>query len=788
MKYLRLLIVLLLIFSQNIFAKHITTDANIIGDVQYEGEHLPFVNIFIKGTVIGTTTDETGHFQIINAPVGELTLIASYIGYKTEEVTITTKTNTTIEYKFKLSKDVLNLSGIVVSANRYEQKHTEAPIIVSIISPRIFENTQTATISEGLNYSPGLRLENNCQNCGFSQVRINGLEGAYSQILINSRPIFSGLAGVYGLELIPSNMIEQIEIVKGGGSVLFGSNAIAGTINLILKDPVSNIYEAGISSGLTGVGTNSESAFDYSINFNTSVVSNDKKTGLALYGFSRERNMYDANSDGYSEIAPMENLTIGTRLFHRFGYRNKLSIDFFNIKEERNGGNKQEFPLHERDIAEALKHDMKCAAITFNQYFRESDNLEIYYSFQDLSRNSYYGANQSLSDYGYTHDFTYNLGAHYYAVFEKSKLITGIEKTGEYLIDEKLSYPDFENYYFVDDTVIHIPHTENTVVSNQNSNVFGIFSQYEFNIQKLKLAFGGRYDKYTIKDLTNITVDKTGNIFSPRISIMYNIFDYLQARINYSQGYRAPQIFDEDLHIETSGSRQVINQNDPDLKQETSNSYMVSLDFNKMFKTVYSSFLIEGFYTSLTDPFVNEIGVPDNNGVVIYTRKNAESGAIVKGVNVEFVLRPSHHFLFTSGLTIQSSQYDDPQEFDERRFFRTPNNYGYFDINWNLLDDFGLIATGVYTGKMLVPYFGPDTNPDTGELKESNPFFDIGMKLKYNIKINGATLQIFGGMKNIFNSFQSDYDTGIDRDPTYIYGPVNPRTIYVGINIGNKIS
>lgn len=93
--------------------------------------------------------------------------------------------------------------------NSSTQKRTEAPIIVNTLSPKLFATTQSLTLSEGLNFSPGLRLENNCQNCGFTQVRMNGMEGPYSQILINSRPIFSGLAGVYGLELIPTNMIEK---------------------------------------------------------------------------------------------------------------------------------------------------------------------------------------------------------------------------------------------------------------------------------------------------------------------------------------------------------------------------------------------------------------------------------------------------------------------------------------------------------------------------------------------------------------------------------------------------
>ncbi|MDX9892376.1 MAG: TonB-dependent receptor, partial [Bacteroidales bacterium] len=459
-----------------------------------------------------------------------------------------------------------------------------------------------------------MRLENNCQNCGFTQVRMNGMEGPYSQILINSRPIFSGLAGVYGLELIPTNMIEKVEVVRGGGSALFGSNAIAGTINIILKDPTTNTYEVGSHYALTGIDRKNETktASDLSVNFNTSLISSDHKTGVSLYGFTRERKMFDANNDGFSEIAPMSNLTIGTRFFHRFGYRSKLTIDFFTIKEERNGGNKQDYPLHERDVAEAVKHDLKTVALTWDQYFRDYDLLSIYASGQFLNRDSYYGANQSLSDYGNSNDKTYNVGTQYKAHFGKSSIIMGLENTGGFLTDKKLGYPDYDHAVIVDDSIVSVPHTSNTTIAEQSSVTTGVFAQYELKWKKATVALGGRYDHYEIKDLVKTEIDsKTGNVFSPRISIMYEIVKELQARVSYSQGYRAPQIFDEDLHIETSGSRQVININDPNLKQETSHSVMASLDFNKLMGKLFTGFLVEGFYTRLENPFVNEIGIPE---------------------------------------------------------------------------------------------------------------------------------------------------------------------------------
>ena len=788
MRILYYSLLLSLCFHLQTFGQKVKTDANIVGHVKSPEGHISFATVFVKGTTIGTVTDETGHYQLVNLPEGKLTVVAKVIGYKSAEQTILMEGNKTQEIKFELEQDVHQLEEIVVSAGRSEQKRTEAPVIVNTISSKLFNVSQSVTLGDGLNFSPGLRLENNCQNCGFTQVRMNGMEGPYSQILINSRPIFSGMAGVYGLELIPANMIEKVEVVRGGGSALYGGNAIAGTINIILKDPVRNTYEAGGTYSLTGLGGEdfASPAPNYTLNFNTSMVSADHKSGITLFGFNRSREMFDANGDDFSEIAPMNNLSLGSRFYHRFGYRGKLAFDFFTINEERNGGNKQDYPLHERDVAEAVKHDLKTAAVTWEQYFRDYDLLSVYASGQFLNRDSYYGANQSLSDYGNSKDRTYHAGIHYKAVFERASWVMGAENTGSYLIDKKLGYPDYDNAIIINDSLIEIPHTGNTVVANQSLVTSGVFSQYEFRYDKLKIAVGARYDYYDVKDLAKEgSESKSGDVFSPRISLMYNIFREWQARLSYSQGYRAPQIFDEDLHIETSGSRQVINENDPGLMQETSHSLMTSMDFNGVLGNVYTGFLIEGFYTRLVDPFVNEIGEPDENGTVIYTRRNAEDGATVRGVNLEFKLNPKPNFSLVSGFTIQSSNYDAAQEFEEKRFFRTPNQYGYLAIDWDFANDFCLNATGNYTGRMLVPYFGTE-NPD-GELRKTDNFFDTGLKLKYTVKINGASLQCFGGIKNIFNSYQSDFDLGPDRDPAYMYGPVSPRTIYFGLKFGNLL-
>ena len=750
----------------------------ITGKTLSKGEAIPFATVIIKGTTIGTASNQDGVFRLMNLPSGKHIIRVQAVGYKSEELEINLQQGFSQEIIFDLEDDILGIEQVVITADRNEKNRKDASVIVNTITPKLFITAQTQTLSDGLNYCPGLRTENNCQNCGFNQVRMNGMEGPYSQILINNRPIFSGLAGVYGLELIPSVMLERIEVVRGGGSALYGSNAIAGTINLILKDPINNSYELSLSNGSNGVGVNGSgnTASDYSISFNTSLVSEENKTGMAIYGFYRNRNPFDANNDSFSELASIDNITVGTRVFRRMGNRNKIAIDFFTINEKRRGGDAFDVPEHEALIAESAKHKITTGAITFEQFFRDFDIFSAFVSAQIVNRDSYYGANQSLKDYGKTNGLTYTIGSQYNAKFEKTDLIFGIENKGENLFDEKLGYLDF-------DSLGNSFHTQNTTVADQYSNTLGIFAQYEIRFSRFNVSMGLRYDNYTIYNNESDSGTKSGIVISPRVALKYNIFDFLQARASYSQGYRAPQIFDEDLHILTSGSRQVIHKNDPDLKQETSHSFMMSFDFNKKIGKINLKFLTEGFYTRLNDAFVNNYSDADENGVVIYTRKNAEGGARVQGINLELSVIPNANFNVSSGFTFQKSNFETVQEFNETAFFRTPNNYGYLTLDWDFYKNFCLATTANYTGSMLVPYFGVEGE----ELRKSDPFYDLGIKLSYDFKLKGATVQLLGGIKNIFNSYQTDFDRGIERDPGYLYGPSLPRTIYIGLKIGNLL-
>ena len=170
---------------------------------------MPYATLLVKGTTLGTTTDATGHYFLKNLPVGKLSIEVRSTGFMTVQKEVETTANSTHELNFELEPDNVSIEEVVVSANRSETKRRLAPNLVNVLSPKLFETTQSVCLAQGLNFQPGVRTEDDCQNCGFTQVRINGLDGHYSQILIDSRPVFSALNGVYGLEQFERGAIEQ---------------------------------------------------------------------------------------------------------------------------------------------------------------------------------------------------------------------------------------------------------------------------------------------------------------------------------------------------------------------------------------------------------------------------------------------------------------------------------------------------------------------------------------------------------------------------------------------------
>lgn len=200
MKQFILALVLTVVSTGVAIAVNPIREGNMIsGHVIVEGseENIPYATILIVGTGQGTISNEEGQFQFKNLSPGKYKLRVSAVGYKTQEKEIEVSKEYTAVVHFQMIEESFMTDEVVVSANRNEVSRKAAPVVVNVMSTKLFEMVNSTDLAKTLNYQSGLRVENNCQNCGFPQVRINGLEGPYSQILINSRPIISALSGVY---------------------------------------------------------------------------------------------------------------------------------------------------------------------------------------------------------------------------------------------------------------------------------------------------------------------------------------------------------------------------------------------------------------------------------------------------------------------------------------------------------------------------------------------------------------------------------------------------------------
>ena len=150
-------------------------------------EDIPYATVLIVGTSQGAVSNEVGQFQFKNLAEGTYKLRVSAVGNKTLEKEVVVHKDYTAVIHFPLQEENVMVDEVVVSASRNEVSRREAPVVVNVLSPKLFETVNSTDLAKSLNFQSGLRVENNCQNCGFPQVRINGLDGPYSQILINSR-------------------------------------------------------------------------------------------------------------------------------------------------------------------------------------------------------------------------------------------------------------------------------------------------------------------------------------------------------------------------------------------------------------------------------------------------------------------------------------------------------------------------------------------------------------------------------------------------------------------------
>jgi outer membrane receptor for ferrienterochelin and colicins len=685
----KLNIILFVLFSiQTGFAQERTVN----GRVYSEGEPLNGASLRIKGTNLGTITNEQGYFSIEFSEKRNNQLIISYIGHKSKQIEIDPNNSDVGRIILELYE---SLDEIVISGTLKPVSKLKSPVAVEVYSQSFFKANPSPSIFESLESINGIRPQLNCNVCNTGDIHINGQEGSYTMVLIDGLPIVSGLSTVYGLSGIPQSLIERVEIVKGPASTLYGSEAIGGVINLITKLP-ENSSKLSIDSFVSDWGEiNTDIGYKYSLS--------KKTTGLLGINYFNFSNPIDKNNDGFTDLTIQDRVSI----FNKFTYGDKLSFATRFVYEDRWGGQLDWEPRYRGGDTIYGESIYTTRFEAFGNY-KFNKNLSFQFSYNNHTHNSAYGttifnANQTI---GFS-QLIWN------KTIKNNDLLFGLA---------------YRYTYYDDDTTA----TFNEILNSNKEDIYhmpGLFIQDEIKINESNtLLLGIRFDHNSLH----------GNIFTPRINYKLSNYDQTSIlRLSFGTGYRVAQVFTED-HAALTGARDVVFLNDlePEKSWNTNLNYVKKvylkegaiIDFDiSIFKTQFSNKIIPDYDT--------------NPNKIIYD--NLKGRSISQGLSLNINSLLENGIRFNLGATYIDSYIKEGGVKTVPYLTEKFQGVWKFEKKWN---DKNLIfdLTGTTIGPLRLPTLSRlDPRPDY-----SSTFSIVNIQLT---KILKNTFEIYGGVKNIFD-------------------------------------
>jgi outer membrane receptor for ferrienterochelin and colicins len=742
-KFLFLFIVV--IFS---FALGQAQNFEIEGTVTHNGLAVPFANIYLKNTDIGTSSNEDGFYKISIPKSESYTLMVSALGYAPYQTKIILEKKEPVVLDISLQPSMESLEEMVVTGTLKPVSRLESPVPVEVYSPAFFKKNPTASIFEALQNVNGVRPQINCNVCNTGDIHINGLEGPYTLVLIDGMPIVSGLGTVYGLTGIPNSLIEQIEIIKGPASSLYGSEAVGGLINIITKNTLT--APEFVADGFTN------SWGEYNLDLGGKLKLGNKADILLGVNYFTYDNPIDRNGDNFTDLTLQDRISVfqkwnfkraDSRLFSlagRFFYEDRWGGEMQWTPEFRGGNEVYGESIYTRRWEILGKYQLPWAA-----------NMLFSFSYNDHDQNSVYGdvpylAQQRIGFGQLTWDKT--LG--------KNDLLFGTS----------IRY----NYY--DDNT---PATSGGE-ENEPDRVWipSLFAQNEIAVaEEHSLLMGLRYDYDS----------RHGSIFTPRAAYKWKITDNDIFRINAGTGFRVVNLFTEE-HAALTGAREVVIAEA--LKPERSSN--INLNYLKKMYAGNGTFIgldASLFYTHFSNQILPDYDTDPNQ--IRYA--NLDGKSVSKGFSANLDMAfPSGLKLILGGTYLDASVTE--KEVTTRQILTER-----FSGTWNISYPIQSLNLAIdYTGNL----YGPMRLPLLGNLdprKEYSPTWSI-QNIQFTYK-GFNNFELYTGIKNLLdwtpnrgNPFiiarandPFDKDVAFDSngnalatpnnpyaltfDPTYVYGP-----------------
>ncbi len=713
------------------------------GIVSDELSPIAFANIYLEGTTIGTSSDEEGNYILKNIPAGTYKLKAKVLGYRNFSKNIRITNNSKLSVPIFLTASSEQLEETVVTGTLKAVSRSESPVPVEVYSPTFLKKNPTASIFEALQNVNGVRPQINCNVCNTGDIHINGLEGPYTLVLIDGMPIVSGLGTVYGLSGIPNSLIEQIEIVKGPASSLYGSEAVGGLINIITKNTLE-APEFVADAFVTGWG-------EYNLDIGGKIDFGENTDLLLGVNYFNYDELIDNNGDNFTDLTLQDRISV----FQKWNFQRKdnrifsLAGRFFY--EDRWGGELQwtpEFKGGDEIYGESIY--TRRWEVLGKYQLPLKEKLLLTFSYNDHSQNSVYGDTPYIADQriGFTQ-------------------LTWDKKVGkhDFLMGSALRY----NYYD-DNTTATVSADEVTIPS--------LFAQDEIQLaQKHSLLLGIRYDYDR----------RHGSIYTPRTAYRWKMTDNDILRLNAGTGFRVVNLFTEE-HAALTGARDVIVTD----ALEPEQSFNINFNYLKKIYADNGTFITLDaslFYTNFSNAILPDYDTNPNQ--IIYDNLDGTSVSQGFSANVDAVF-PSG-FKFSLGATLQD--VSQTENGIKSRQILTESYTGTWSFGYN----FKSISLNVdYTGNL----YGPMRLPTLGDNDPRSDFSPVWSIQNIQFTWKGLdNFELYGGIKNLLdwtpnrgNPFiiarandpfdsnvvfdnngdavaTSDNPNALTFDPSYVYGP-----------------
>jgi len=754
-------------------------------------EPIPHASVQLDGTNLGTVADSAGHFSIHYVPIGGHSVVVSAIGFEARCLTVTVTEGLVANIAPLLKAMQVDVGNMVVTGTRTPRYVKDSPIFTEVVLKTSIDDKSAHNIFEALNGEAGIRVEQQCQACNFSILRMQGLGANHTQVLLDGQPVYSGLAGVYGLQQMSTADVDQIEIVKGAGSALYGSNAVAGAINILSSIPRKTEGRIGIEIGEHGTN-----------NYDISASARKDKLGIFLFAQQSEQDELDEtgdvnaaggvdNPDGWIDRVRASAKNTGFNLFFddvissdRLVFRGRL------LDETRFGGwltnNQFENPF--APASERIFTDRSSGQLEYRLWLPQGTELNLSLALSNHKRNA---TNDTfLGDYEEAFGETPPVELMRPYVADEDLLMTNLNlvrplgKRHRILMGGQFSHNHLEESGMYLDLDSQEPYNS---TSQKTASEFGAYIQDEIKLnRKVEVVVGIRFDYHTSEDefrgSGNVLADNLkpleyqNSTVNPRFSIKYAATDAFVFRSSAGSGFRVPYGFSEDLHL-CSGSPRVYKGDE--LKPEKSFSYSFSVDYTRSMATasvnLYRTELTDAIAFADSDAEVADLGYT-------YQWENIDN-AYVMGAEFNGSVALAEDLTAGARFELFEGKYDRPREdwvgtaFEKssRNISRYPQTSAGFKVDYSP-GKWNLIVDADYKGKMYIDLTEP-ADPANVKIHETESFVVLTAKLSRTIF---ERYNVYAGAKNLTDYTQEEKHI---NDAAFMYAPVYGRLFYGGIQI-----